>query len=92
MDHHIQISGTQPTIACVYTTTTVFQGDNTLHKGVTHFYSLLVSLETLDPSKPNEMTIEGIVRHTRLTDFIEWNFFIAVFTDSCPHFSPQQSI
>jgi len=72
MDHHIQISRTQTT-SCIYTTTTAFHGDNTLHKGVTRFYSLLLSFETFDLSKPNEMTIKGVVRQTRLTNFMEWN-------------------
>ena len=73
MDHHIQISRTQPKTSCIYTATTAFHGDNTLHKGVTHFSSLLLSFETFDPSKPNEMIIKGVVRHTMLTNFMEWN-------------------
>ena len=73
MDHHIQIRWTQPTTSCIYTATTAFHGDYTLHKGVTHFYSLLLSFGTFDPSKPNEMTIKGAVRYTTLTNFMEWN-------------------
>jgi len=59
MDHRIQISRTQTTTSCIYTAIAAFYGDNTLHKGVTHFYSLLLSFETFDPSKPNEMTVKG---------------------------------